>query len=126
MKRENLMARIDRLESLLFSAMAASGRPVGKIDGMRDAASLNADFEVYGNPAFSSFDLQRSTETGSLAVNGLTKDFGSMKVDQAENSSIYLGGVHWVSIMSEVSCFVHLYDSTIDWKADRGIQKLSG
>jgi hypothetical protein len=113
-----MMARINRLESLLVSAMATNGQPMPKGAGIPDGASLTPALEIHGDSTPGSFKLQKKAEARDPAVGEMIQDFGSMKVDQAENSSIYLGGVHWVSIMSEVSSFLHTCHYTVDWLAD--------
>lgn len=99
------MTRIDRLESLLVSAMATNGQLMTKAGATQDAASQIPNVETHENPAAESSNPQRSNGGNSLDVDGMIKGFGSMKVDVAENSSIYLGGIHWVSIMSEIDEF---------------------
>ena len=101
------MARINRLESLLVSAMATNGQPMPKDGCIPDGASLVPGLEIHGNSTPSRFERQRGSEAKQPTVGEISQEFGSMKVDQAENSSIYLGGAHWVSIMSEVSRFLH-------------------
>lgn len=111
--RDAMMARIDRLESLLVSAMSTNGQPKAGARTVTNGDPSAPNLDINGNQIPSNLH-PRNIETTSLDVDGVTKEFGSMKVDQAENSSIYLGGVHWVSIMSEVSCSVHLCDHPVD------------
>lgn len=35
-------------------------------------------------------------------VDDVARAFGSMRVDPRENQTIYFGGAHWISILSEV------------------------
>ena len=101
------MARINRLESLLVSAMAnntasqADGAPLPFTPGRPAYASpVSGDAEQGMQIA--------GPELESGAVAEIVQEFGSMKVDQAQNSSIYLGGAHWVTIMSEVTSLLSL------------------
>ena len=91
--RDVLTARIDRLEALLLSAAGNGSRGTGQDSVLplpsgvisQDASGQNGDFgrrEVDG-------------------VDELTKEFGFMKVN--ESRTLYVGGSHWVSVMSEVS-----------------------
>lgn len=99
---DELMARVNRLESLLVSAMATNAQSTAKPGGISDAVHAISGLATNGDSAPSSVG-QNLTDPKSTAVGEMTREFGSMKVDQVENSSIYLGGGHWVSIMSEVS-----------------------
>ncbi|TVY67470.1 Short chain dehydrogenase citE [Lachnellula suecica] len=44
-------------------------------------------------------------EAKTPEVESLSKAFGIMKVDQIEQSTLYIGGAHWVSIISEIEEF---------------------
>lgn len=109
-----MMARIDRLESLLVAAMAANGQPGAGTGGMPIGQSSILNLDANGSQSLGNPYPQRSIEIENLDVDGLAKEFGIMKVDQSENSSTYLGGVHWVSIMSEVGYFVTQGNYTVD------------
>lgn len=103
------MTRIDRLESLLVSAMATNGQLMTKAGAIQDPVSKVPNMETHEIPTAESSNPQTSNGGNSLDVDGMIKGFGSMKVDAAENSSIYLGGIHWVSIMSEVGCLITFF-----------------
>jgi hypothetical protein len=104
-RTDGLIARIDRLESLLASAMATNGQPIANPGGIQNGTSQIPNLDIYNNPNFAEPRLQTNAGMIGLDVNDMSKEFGSMKVDQAENSTLYLGGAHWASIM----CGVGLY-----------------
>lgn len=106
---DELMARVNRLESLLVSAMATNAQSTAKTGGISDAVHAISGLETNGDSAPDNVD-QNLTDPKSSAVGDMTREFGIMKVDQVENSSVYLGGGHWVSIISEVSFFFCSYN----------------
>jgi hypothetical protein len=122
---DELMARVNRLESLLVSAMATNAQSTAKPGGISDAVHAISGLATNGDSAPASVG-QNLIDPKSAAVGEMTREFGSMKVDQVENSSIYLGGGHWVSIISEVSSPLCPSYSTTNQGSDRGIQKISG
>jgi hypothetical protein len=82
--------------------MATNAQSTAKPGGISDAIS---GLGTNGNSAPVSIG-ENLTDPKISTVGEMTREFGSMKVDQVENSSVYLGGGHWVSIMSEVSSFL--------------------
>lgn len=98
--------------------MATNAQSMVKPGGISDVVHEISVLETNGDSVHGSFG-QRPTDPKSTAVGKMTREFGSMKVDEIENSSIYLGGSHWVSIISEVSQFLYSFCPINDLRADR-------
>jgi hypothetical protein len=125
MSREALISRIERLESLLVLAISRNEQPTAKAADHMPGPSLTSTLDIYGSPAFSGSRLQGNSEIAAY-IDGMIGEFGCMKVDQVENSTIYLGGAHWLSIMSKVGNLLHPCAYVVDWVVDRGIANLFG
>lgn len=101
------MSRIDRLEQLVMSAMSNQTQPA-----LPSYETSQYDVMPSGSPSvltrYQSTDKTQKSES-DREIDQLSTAFGVMKVDPAQ--IIYLGGAHWVSIMSEVilKAGKHLY-----------------
>jgi hypothetical protein len=93
------VTRIDRLEQFVLSAMSNQPQPakaaleIPQFNAMPSGCSIGSQILESKNEAHI---IERDDE-----VDQLSTAFGVMKVDLGR--TIYLGGAHWVSIMSEVS-----------------------
>ena len=93
------MTRIDRLEQLVLSAVSNQPQPakavleIPQFNAVSSGCSIDSQILESNNEAHV---IERDDE-----VDQLSTAFGVMKVDPGK--TIYLGGAHWVSIMSEVS-----------------------
>ncbi|KAH8646378.1 fungal-specific transcription factor domain-containing protein [Tricladium varicosporioides] len=101
--KQELIARIQKLENLLLSAMLP--------DKNRESSSARIVQNDYlGDVVGCAVNISPSPEThphdqnmeDTQNIDNVARAFGSMKVDQRENQTIYWGGDHWISIMSEV------------------------
>lgn len=89
-----LESRIDRLEAALASAMA---------NNFRGTSSTTNSEQSSNSPQ--STEYQNSDDAVNIledhGVDALSGSLGLMKIDQ-DQTTHYLGGSHWVSIISEV------------------------
>jgi hypothetical protein len=95
--RDELLNRIDRLEQLVFSAMSNQPQPA---QPAVEISHFNANLS--GSDTTRQEGANEAHRTRSdPEIDELSTAFGVMKVDPGK--TVYLGGAHWVSIMSEVS-----------------------
>lgn len=98
MSTDALTARIDRLEGLLLSAVSSNNQRF----------QVNENAVQSGLLPDSKLDAQNTEivtgDSGAkdIETEELVSAAGILKIDQAENKTLYIGGSHWVSIMSEV------------------------
>ena len=96
--RDELMSRIDRLEKLVMSAMSNQPQPeLPPCGKFQFDVMPNCNPHVVPPPESTNGSQKSENDHG---VDQLSKAFGVMKVDPSQ--VVYLGGAHWVSIMSEV------------------------
>ena len=94
------MARINRLEQLALSALSNQNHPTQHV-------AETMQFNIMPNVTSGGSALLPTTHEACIIENDnqidkLSSAFGVMKVDPSQ--TIYLGGAHWVSVMSEVMC----------------------
>ena len=67
-----------------------------------ESRSSTASDGIGDNPTKST-KCDKLGDTGTnCRIDQVAEALGVMKVDDKDNSSLYLGSIHWVSIMSEV------------------------
>lgn len=97
-----LAARITKLETLLLSVastdQSSKSTPAGTKGGSFEDQMVSHP-ETSANPETSHHQRKVS---GIKDSDDVTRAFGIMKFDHVEDQIIYLGGSHWISIMSEV------------------------
>lgn len=86
-RKDELETRINRLENLLTSVAAADSPIVQSNSSPARSFTDSSNHQVRG---------------GTNQIDQITQALGVMKVNEKEDTSIYLGSVHWVSVMSEV------------------------
>jgi hypothetical protein len=108
------MNRIERLEQLVMSAMSNQPQQAQAPNEISqfNVAPSGSDSTGLGN-ANESQKIESDPE-----IDELSTAFGVMKVDPGK--TIYLGGAHWVSIMSEVSLTPHILRT---WLIDEKIHE---
>jgi hypothetical protein len=96
--RGELISRIDRLEKLVLSAMSNQSHTAMLSN---EASQLGlTPTTISRDPVLHGSENRTQKVEGDHEVDHLSKAFGVLKVDAAH--VVYLGGAHWVSIMSEV------------------------
>ena len=113
-----LSARIDKLEALLLSVTSSTAQIPTSEFTCADRSEKVTSGVSDGHSGFEGgnevIDMEKEQESDQII-----EALGSMKVDQIENKTIYLGGAHWVSIMSEVSHRQDQLRSRVNMSCDR-------
>jgi len=93
-----LTARIDRLEGLLLSAVSSNDHRLQANKNAVQAGFLpDSKLDAQSTEIVTGDNRAKDSE-----IKDLVSAAGILKIDEAENKTLYIGGSHWVSIMSEV------------------------
>lgn len=96
------MARVDRLEQLLLPVVAkgTQSSQSGVSDTLQSMSTLKSTLNNFKTNGIinGSNDTVKDPELGQLV-----EAFGLIHVEQAKDTSAYIGGAHWPSVMCKVS-----------------------